>query len=91
MNADTLMPAVRYTVIGFFMFLAGRGTIDKGQAVAMADQVMTVGYAAIALGTAAYGLYVRWGTRAVPEATAARKDVPTVNPVTGSVIPGAKS
>jgi hypothetical protein len=41
--------------------------------------------AAVAAGSAWWGLYVRKGTRAVSEVTAARRDVPTVSPVTGAV------
>jgi hypothetical protein len=90
-NNDSILVGVRYAVIGLFSFLAGRGKIDQSQVASMADQVMSIGSGAIALGTAIWGLYVRWQTRAVPVATAARKDVPTVSPVTGAVIPGAKS
>jgi hypothetical protein len=39
----------------------------------------------MAFGSAAWMIWTKAGTTAVPDATAARKDVPTVNAVTGSV------
>jgi hypothetical protein len=79
---DSAWVGIRYVLIGLGSYFAGRGKIDPSQVAPMADQAINI---------LSGGLYVRWQTRAVPEATAARKDVPTINPVTGSVIPGAKS
>jgi hypothetical protein len=88
---DSAWVGIRYVLIGLGSYFAGRGKIDPSQVAPMADQAINILSGAVALGAAVWGLYVRWQTRAVPEATAARKDVPTINPVTGSVIPGAKS
>lgn len=84
-STDPLWQSLRYFLIAGGGYLAGRGKIDPTQVVPFVDQAMTVGGLAVSFGTAAWGLYVKWRTRAVPEKVAARADVPTVSPVTGAV------
>jgi hypothetical protein len=49
------------------------------------DLTIAAAGASAALGSAGWGLYVRFRTRAVPERVAARADVPTVSAATGAV------
>jgi hypothetical protein len=84
---DTIWQTIRYVLIGVGSFLAGKGKIDPAQVPAMADQIIQIGSGAVALGAAAWGLYVKWKTVPVPQATANRTDVPTVNSATGAVQP----
>lgn len=85
MNQDSLWQGVRYVLIGLGSYLAGRGKIDPTMVAPLADELIKDAGAAIAAGTALWGFYVKWRTRAVPEATAARPDVPTVSAATGTV------
>lgn len=84
---DTLWQTVRYVLIGIGSFLAGRGKIDPAQVPQMADDIIRIGSGAVALGSAAWGLWVKWKTVPVPEKVAARADVPTVSSATGAVQP----
>lgn len=84
---DTIWQTVRYVLIGLGSFLAGKGKIDPAQVPIMADQIIQLGSGAVALGAAAWGFYVKWNTKAVPAATAARPDVPTISAATGTVQP----
>lgn len=85
---DTIWQTVRYVLIGGGGFLAARGKIDASQVPQMADEVIRIGSGLVSLGAAAWGLYVKWRTVPVPEAVAARADVPTVSSATGAVVPG---
>lgn len=78
MNADTIWQIIRYVLIAAGSFLAGKGYIS-------AENWETIVGAAGAIFTVLWGLYVKAGTKAVPEATAARADVPTVSSATGAV------
>lgn len=84
---DTIWQTVRYVLIGLGSFLAGRGKLDAAQVPAMADQMISIMSGAVAVGSAIWGLYVKWKTVPVPEKVGARSDVPTVSPVTGAVQP----
>lgn len=84
---DTIWQTVRYVLIGLGSFLAGRGKIDASQVPAMADQIISIMSGLVAVGSAIWGLWVKWKTVPVPEAVGARSDVPTVSPVTGAVQP----
>jgi hypothetical protein len=84
---DTIWQTVRYVLIGVGSFLAGKGKIDPAHVPAMADQIIHIASGAVAVGAAAWGLWVKWKTVPVPEATAARSDVPTVNSATGAIQP----
>lgn len=85
---DELMVAIRYLLIGGGMFLAGRsgGRIDPAGIVPMADTIIGAIGGVVAAVNVGWGMYVRWRTKAVPIATAARADVPVVSPVTGEIV-----
>jgi len=82
---DTVWQAIRYVLIGGGMFLAGRGKVDPTQVATFADEFITIAAGAVSALTAAWGFFVKWRTKAVPEKTAARPDVPTVSAATGAV------
>ena len=82
---DTFWQSVRYLLIGVGGYFAGRGKIDPAQVAPFADQIINILSGAAAVGAAAWGFYVKWRTRAVPERVAARIDVPTVSAATGAV------
>ena len=84
---DTIWQTVRYVLIGIGGFFAGKGKIDAAQVPVLADQIIQIASGAVALGAAAWGLWVKWNTKPVPVATADRPDVPTVNSATGAVQP----
>lgn len=78
MNSDTVWQIIRYILIAGGSFATGKGWVT-------ADQVTTIVGALGSLFAVAWGLFVKSGTKAVPEATAARSDVPTVSAATGAV------
>jgi hypothetical protein len=80
MNSDTIWQIIRYGLISGFGFLTGKGYISSEQATAIIGAIGTL----FAVG---WGLFVKSGTKSVPEATAARADVPTVSSATGAVQP----
>lgn len=79
MNSDTIWQIIRYGLIAGFGFLTGKGYISSEQATTIIGAIGT-------LFPIAWGLFVKAGTKAVPDATAARADVPTVSAATGAVI-----
>ncbi len=85
---DQIWVTLRYILIGGGSYLAGRGKIPMADVSAYADGIIQLLSGATALAASAWGLYVRYNTRAVPASTAARRDVPTVSPATGAVEPG---
>lgn len=85
MNQDQFWQSLRYVLIAGGAYLAGRGKIDPAQVAPLADQIISAAGAVVSGATAIWGLYVKWKTRAVPAATAARADVPTVSAATGAV------
>lgn len=87
---DQIWQSVRYLLIAGGAFLAGRGKISTEQVMPTVDAVMQIGGAAVTIATAGWGLYVRFRTKSVPEAVAARADVPTVDVATGSIEPATK-
>ena len=83
----TIMALVRYALIGTGMFLAGRGIIKTEDVATIAEQIMPAIGAVITACATLWGVYVSYGTRQVPLATAQRADVPTVSSVTGAIEP----
>jgi hypothetical protein len=79
---------IRYCLISGGAFVAGKGYVTMDDVAGFVDKLPALIGALTAAGTAAWGLYVKWNTRSVPPNTAARVDVPTINPVTGATIPG---
>lgn len=83
--SDSVWQTLRYVLIGIGGFFAGRGKIDPAQVAPMADQIIQIASGAVALGAAAWGLWVKFRTATVPASTAARPDVPVVSTATGKV------
>lgn len=81
MKWDTVWQILRYVLIAGGGFLSGKGYIS-------AEQVTTIIGAIGSIGAVVWGLFVKSGTTAVPDATAARSDVPTVSGGTGAVHTG---
>lgn len=78
MNADTIWQIIRYALIALGTWFASRGYVT-GEAW----ETIVAG-----IGTmfpVIWGLFVKSGTKAVPESVAARSDVPTVSAATGQV------
>lgn len=82
MKWDTIWQILRYLLIAGGGFLTGKGYIT-------AENVETIVGAIGAIGTVVWGLYVKSGTSAVPDAVAQRADVPTVSAATGTVVEGS--
>lgn len=89
MMNDQIWVTLRYILIGGGSYLAGRGKIPLTDVSMYADTIIQILSGATAVAASAWGLYVRYNTRAVPLATAERKDVPTVNAATGVTEPGS--
>jgi len=81
MKWDTVWQILRYLLIAGGGFLTGKGYLS-------ADQVTAIIGAIGSIGAVLWGLFVKSGTTAVPDATAARSDVPTVSGATGAVSTG---
>lgn len=79
---DTIWQIIRYLLIAAGSFAVGKGWVTD-------DQVTQIIGAIGSIATVAWGLYVKFGTTAVPNVTAARSDVPTVSAATGATIPGS--
>lgn len=79
MSWDTIWQIARYILIAGGSFLVGKGYIS-------AENVETIVGAIGSVGAILWGLFVKSGTTAVPNAVAARADVPTVSAATGAVI-----
>lgn len=84
---DNFWQSLRYLLIGIGMFVAGKsqGNISASDVMHFADVAILAGSTGSSALVAAWGLYVKFRTRAVPEKTAARLDVPTTSPVTGAI------
>lgn len=78
MKWDTFWQIARYLLIAGGGFLTGKGYIT-------AEQVTTLVGAIGSIGAVLWGLFVKAGTTAVPDAVAARPDIPTVSAATGAV------
>lgn len=78
MNSDIVWQLIRYVLLAVGGYFVHKGTISEGTLNSI------IGWALEAF-TIAWGLYVKYGTKAVPASTAARSDVPTVSAATGVV------
>ena len=76
MTSDSVWQVVRYLLIAAGSFATGKGWVTSDQVTGLIGALGTIF-------TVAWGVYVKFGTKAVPAATAARKDVPTVSAATG--------
>ena len=80
MKFDTVWQIIRYLLIAGGGVAVGKGWITN-------EQLLSAVGAVGSLGAIGWGLFVMAGTTAVPDATAARPDVPTVSAATGAVTP----
>lgn len=78
MTSDTIWQIVRYALLALGGFVINRGLITSDELTAIIGALGT-------LFTAAWGIYVKYGTRATLVDVAARSDVPTVSSATGIV------
>lgn len=78
MTWDTLWQILRYILIALGSFVVGKGWVSDEIVQAVIGAIGTIG-------AAVWGIYVKAGTTAVPNATAARADVPTVSGATGAI------
>lgn len=78
MNWDTVWQILRYILIAGGSFVVGKGWVT-------AEQVEMIIGAIGSIGAILWGLYVKFGTKSVSNATADRIDVPTVSGATGEV------
>jgi hypothetical protein len=88
MNKDTIWQLVRQALLAGGAALATKYGMDAAQVGSAIDLTYAAVMASVAAGSAIWGLYVKWNTRAVPNATAMRHDVPTINAATGQTEPG---
>ena len=79
MKWDTIWQIARYILIAGGGVAVGKGWITN-------EQLLTIVGAIGSVGAIIWGLVVKSGTTAVPDAVAARPDVPTVSGATGAVI-----
>jgi hypothetical protein len=80
MKWDTVWQIIRYVLIALGGVAVGKGWVSD-------EQVTSIIGAVGSIGAVVWGLFVKSGTTAVPDATAARADVPTVSGATGAVKP----
>lgn len=85
--SDEIWMIIRYILIALGSFLVGKGYVTMDQVNGVIDALPQLIGGIMSVGTMAWGLYVKYGTKAVPVATAARPDVPTVSAATGAVTP----
>lgn len=78
MKWDTIWQIARYLLIAGGSFMVGKGWIDTAGVETIVGAIGTIG-------SIVWGIYVKSGTSAVPDATAARADVPVVSGATGAV------
>jgi hypothetical protein len=78
MTSDSMWQVVRYLLIAVGSFATGKGWVTS-------DQVTSTIGALGTLFTVAWGIYVKFGTRATTADTAARHDVPVISAATGAV------
>ena len=77
MNQDMVVQLVRYVLLAVGPWIASHGWMTD-------DNWGLIAGALITIGTAIWGVYVKWNTTSVPAHVAA--EVPTVSPVTGKTI-----
>jgi hypothetical protein len=77
-----------WSLVRHLLTAAGGGAVSAGWL--SSDDLTAIVGAIVTLISVAWGIYVRYGTRQVPEVTAQRADVPTVSAATGRTIPGTQ-
>lgn len=81
MKWDTVWQITRYILIAGGGIAVGKGWITN-------EQLLTIVGGVGSVGGVIWGLFVKAGTTAVPDAAAVRSDVPTVSGATGTVVYG---
>lgn len=82
MNFDTIWQIVRYVLLAVGGYFVNKGILT--------NDVLTQIIAGLGtLATAAWGIYVKAGTAAVPIDVAEKPNIPTVSGATGAVKTGA--
>ena len=76
MTSDSVWQVVRYLLIAIGSFATGKGWVTSDQVTAMIGALGT-------LFTVAWGLYVKFGTKATTASAASSPAVPVVSPATG--------
>ena len=82
MKWDTVWQIARYILIAGGGVAVGKGWITN-------EQFLTVVGAIGSVGAVVWGLFVKSGTTAVPDAVATRVDIPTVSGATGTIVEGS--
>lgn len=80
---DQFWQITRYLLIALGSFFAGKGKIAPEDVAPFVDETIRIASGLVALGTAAWGLYVKFRTRSVPAHVAAH--VQTVSSATGAL------
>lgn len=78
MTSDSVWQVVRYLLIAAGSFATGKGWVTSDQVTGIVGAIGT-------LFTVAWGIYVKFGTRATTAAVAARIDVPVISAATGAI------
>jgi hypothetical protein len=78
MKWDSFWQILRYLLIAGGGYLTAKGKVTAGDVEAIVGAVGTVG-------AIVWGLYVKAGTQAVPDAVANKPSIPTVSAATGAV------
>lgn len=87
---DVWVGLIRQVLVGIGTPLLAKYGIDAAATGNLADLGLAATGGFLAFGSAIWMILTKTGTRAVPLVTAEREDVPTINPITGQKIPGAK-
>lgn len=87
---DVWVGLIRQVLVGVGTPLLAKYGIDAVATGSLADLGLAALGGFFTFGSAAWMIYTKSGTKAVPLVTAEREDVPTINPITGQKIPGAK-
>lgn len=82
MNSDTIWQIVRYILLAVGGYFVNKGVLTN-------DSLTQVVAGLGTLFTAAWGIYVKFNTAAVPVSVAKAPDIPTVSAATGTVKQGS--
>ncbi len=78
MSSDIVWQIIRYVLLAFGGYFTNKGVITGDQLTSLIAALGTIF-------TAAWGIYVKFGTKSTTAIAAARPDVPTVSAVTGAI------
>jgi hypothetical protein len=88
MTSDSVVSMVRQVTLIIGTILVTLHWATGADVSAASDAILTVVGGTLAFASIVHNVYTKWATKSVPLATAERSDVPTINPVTGSQVPG---